>query len=288
MTPAELLWKWLTKRLNQDTLKWLENCVRKIQNDNLDADLFLFFSLAPKKTNKHLLSLDASELQQANFARAGWNPQNWTIEQAARLYILLSSAFDANQFLRRVDQLFNTADVAELVTLYQGLHLYPNEEQFRLRAAEGVRTNMRVVFEAVAHHNPYPAEQLPEGAWNQMVLKALFVGSPLHPIIGLDQRVNKNLAQMLSDYAHERWSAGRNVSPELWRCVGPYATGPLLADVERVLEKGTQTERAAAMLALKVSPDLEARRMFNQSPGLASTITSGALSWQTLESITFA
>ncbi len=45
---------------------------------------------------------------------------------------------------------------------------------------------MRVVFEAVAHRNPYPAEQLPEAAWNQMVLKALFVGSRLAPIVGLD------------------------------------------------------------------------------------------------------
>ena len=87
---------------------------------------------------------------------------------------------------------------------------------------------MRVVFEAVAHRNPYPAEHFAEPAWNQLVLKALFVGSPLDPIVGLDARRNPTLARMLCDYAHERWAASRPVSPELWRCVGPFATGPML------------------------------------------------------------
>lgn len=288
MTPKELLKTWLSKRLDSATLKWLDTSVEKIQQDNLDADLYLFFSLAAKKTNKHLLNLNKAEIQQAHLARPNWQPQYWTNEQAMRIYILLSSGADARQFLRRTEQLFNTADVAELITLYQGLPLYPTADQFRLRAAEGVRTNMRVVFEAVAHHNPYPYEQLPEAAWNQMVLKALFVGSPLYPIVGIDQRVNQSLTHMLSDYAHERWSARRSVSPELWRCFGPYASGVLLDDIQHVLEEGNQTERAAAMLALTSSPDIYAKHLIKQSPALASTIASGALSWKTLESISFA
>ena len=52
---------------------------------------------------------------------------------------------------------------------------------------------------------------------------------------------------MLGDYAHERWAAGRPVSPELWRCVGPFASGALLDDLARVLDSGTPPERAAAL-----------------------------------------
>ncbi len=84
-----------------------------------------------------------------------------------------------------------------------------------------------------------------------MVLKALFVGVALHPIAGLDDRANPALMRMLCDYAHERWAAGRAVSPELWRCVGPHADEAARADLERVLAEGEPGERKAAAWALE-------------------------------------
>jgi len=141
---------------------------------------------------------------------------------------------------------------------------------------------MKVVFEAVAQRNPYPAEQLPEDAWNQMVLKALFVGSTLAPIVGLDGRANATLARMLRDYAHERWSAGRSVSPELWRCVGPFASGPLLADLGRVLDTGTQPERAAAVLALRSASDPEARRLLARHAALCDAVAARGVAWKSI------
>jgi hypothetical protein len=66
---------------------------------------------------------------------------------------------------------------------------------------------MRPVFEAVAHQNPFPAENFPQSAWNHMVLKTVFLDSVLHPIIGLDDRWNDELAGILVNYAHGRWAA---------------------------------------------------------------------------------
>ena len=124
-----------------------------------------------------------------------------------------------------------------------------------------MRSSVKPIFEAVAHRNPYPAEFFDEGAWNQMVLKALFIDSTLAPIQRLDERANPDLAEMLIDYAHERWAAGRPVSAELWRCVGPYAGERALADLERVLSTGTPEERAAAKAALVACPLPRAREL---------------------------
>lgn len=282
MTPEHLLRKWLTGRLDAAALQWVDQSATRLAAANKEADINLAFTLAPRKTGKADMALTAAELAEAERARAGWNPSLLSVDQATRLYLLLACHATGDVFERRLDQLCATADVAELVVLYTGLPLYPEQERYRLRAAEGARTNMKVVFEAVAHRNPYPSEQLADDAWNQLVLKALFVGSALHPIVGLDRRANPVLARMLCDYAHERWSAGRPVSLELWRCVGPYASGSAVEDLNRVLTKGTEPEKKAAALALASSGDPAAARTLAAHPALAGAVANKAISWQSL------
>ena len=111
------------------------------------------------------------------------------------------------------------------------------------------------------------------------MLKALFVGSALAPIVGLDRRANENLARMLSDYARERWSAGRSVSPELWRCVGPFASGKLLDDLARTLESGAPPERAASVLALRDANDPDAARLLDRYAGLREAVAARGIDW---------
>ncbi|MGH8630108.1 MAG: EboA domain-containing protein [Burkholderiales bacterium] len=282
MMPRELLQQWLQRRLPQEAGAWLLDAARRVQSASGDSELLRAVSLVTRRIGKSDLSPTEDELRAAGAARAGWDPRDWSVDQAARIYLLLSMGTDGAVFLRRLDQLCVTADVGELVAFYRGLPLYPDAPRYVLRAAEGVRTNMRAVFEAVAHRNPYPSEQLPEGAWNQMVLKALFVGSRLEPVIGLDARANPALARMLCDYAHERWSAGRPVSPELWRCVGPFAAGDMLADLKRVLDKGTPPERQAAALALSRSRDAAAAELLRSHADLATAVREGRLNWRSL------
>ena len=284
MTPQAALQRWLDQRLDAAGGTWLREAAASVAAAGTDRELFRCVSLVSRKLGKAKLSLDAADMALAEEARPGWDPEPWTIDQAARIRLLLAAATDVDAFVRRLDQLCATADVDELVAFYRGLPLYPEPTRHRLRAAEGLRTNMLVVFEAVAHRNPYPAEQLPEEAWNQMVLKALFVGSTLDPIVGLDTRANASLARMLGDYAHERWAAGRPVSPELWRCVGPFASGPLLADLARVLESGAPPERAAAVLALRSAPDRDARTLLERHAGLRDIVAARGVDWKsTLE-----
>ena len=281
MNPAQLIEQWLETRLPAEAGGWLETTAQALRAGS-DRDFYIAISLVARKIGKADLALTAAELAQAASARPGWDPGDWSLDQAARVYLLLAPGSDGPNFSRRLDQLCITADIGELVAFYSGLPLYPDQPRHVLRAAEGVRTNMKAVFQAVAHRNPYPAEQLPEAPWNQMVLKALFIGISLDPIVGLDRRSNPELARMLRDYAHERWSAGRPVSPELWRCVGPHATGAMLADLGRVLEKGTGPERAAAALALASSPDPEATGLLWAYPDLSIAVTENKVSWQAI------
>jgi hypothetical protein len=280
--PCRLLQTWLARQLPEEGSGWLKEQLGRIVSDGRERDLYVALGMVPRKLGKADLALTEADLADAARARAGWDPRGWSVDQAARIVILMTGGGTGDTFAKRFTQLCRTADVGEQVAFYRGLPLYADPERLEPQAAEGTRTNMRAVFEAVAHRNPYPKEQFSENRWNHMVLKALFVGSTLHPIQGLDERANPPLARMLSDYAHERWAAGRPVSPELWRCVGPHADAEALADLQRVLATGSAVERQAAALALSACPAARAKELLAAAPELVAAIAGGKLSWQTL------
>ncbi len=278
----QLLDTWLRRRLPDDVLTWLEQAQHNAASKSRQS-FFLAFGMVPRKTGKDDLALTEDELAAAQQARPGWHPSTWSIDQAARTRLVLAvPETNVNAYLETLDKLFNAGDVGELVALYQALPVLPYPASHKLRAAEGVRTNMKAVFCAVAHHNPYPAEQLDEGAWNQLVLKCLFIGVPLAPVVGLDDRANPRLMRMLCDYAHERWAAGRPVSPELWRCVGPHADKAALADLQHVLSEGSELEQQAAALALAACPAPQAAESLKAYPELAQQAAQGAFTWETI------
>ena len=218
-----LLFDWLKKRESSIDLPWLERKAKEINHGTSPKTLFTSFSAASRYLNQDKLDLSSEELRTALALETGWNPTNWTLEQAGRTILLLSlTAENASNYLAALDKIIGAADVGEAIAFYQSLVLLPYPEKFQLRAAEGIRSNMTSVFNAVALNNPYPAKYLDDLAWNQMVLKALFVGSPLKLIYGLERRNNQQLSQMLVDYACERLSANRTVSSELWELVMPF------------------------------------------------------------------
>lgn len=276
----ELLRGWLARQLDEAALAWLDEQLGKA--GGADRDLYLAIGLAPRKLGKADLELDAGDLAAADAVRSGWNPAGWSVDQAARVAMLLAAAHDEGGFPGKLEQLCNTADVRELIAFYQGLPLYPNPEAYVARAGEGVRTNMKAVFEAVAHRNPYPAENFDEHTWNQLVLKAVFVGSSLSAIHDFDRRRNEDLARTLVDYAHERWAASRAITPELWRAVGPFIDESMLGDMKRVATSDDPLECQAAVLALRESGMPEALALFNLLPEVVSEVESGRISWETV------
>ena len=279
----DLLDGWIAAASPDDGAAWLREKQAQIADGAADYVFYTSFSAVPRHTGKADLDLSEADREAADAARSGWRPGGWSVDQTGRARLVLSlPADDRGDYLATLERVFTHADMGESVALYQTLPLLPYPEAHRARAAEGLRTNMTAVFNAIALHNPYPAEQFDEGAWNQMVLKAVFVDSPLHAIQGIDERANAKLARMLVDYAHERWAAGRSVTPELWRPVGPFAEGAMLDDLARVLTDGTATERQAAALALSDSPADRADEVLATHPDLRDAVQSGTLTWNAL------
>jgi hypothetical protein len=273
--------KWLRRQLNDVQFAWLENSLGELA-DGRERDLHVVMGLAPRRLGKADLKLSADDLASADAARSGWDPRHWTVDDAARILALLEYSAATDRFPETFMRLCRTAEVGEAIALYRGLPLYEWPEQLEWQAGEGLRTSMRAVFEAIAHRSPYPKEIFSEERWNQMVLKALFIGSSLSPIRGLDERRNPALARTLCDYAHERWAAGRPVTPELWRCVGPFAAGEMVGDLERLASSDDDQERRAAALALSISPDDQASEVLKRLPAEAMMVQAGTLSWDTL------
>lgn len=279
----KLLREWLLRQLDAQGGAWLDAQIAALTQEPSDAALEIALGMIPRRLGKAALSLTDSDLDAAGKALAGWDPRGWNVADAARILLLSGLPAAGRPFAERFRALCRTADVAELIALYRGLPLYPDPAALEEQVGEGLRSNMRGVFDAIAHNNPYPKAHFDNHRWNHMVLKALFIGSPLAPIQGLDERANPELARIMCDFAHERWAAGRPVPFEIWRCVGPFAEGQAIDDLARALASSEALERRAAALALAASPDRRAAQLLRDFPALAGDISDKRLTWATLQ-----
>ena len=280
----KLLRQWLRQSLDDRGNRWVDEKMvffETMQTPRPAKDVFLAFGMAPRVVGKQRLELQMSDRQDAQNLRPGLHIHGWTTDQTARILILLLLPHDdANTYAKTLNQLFTTADVGELTALYSALPLLPHPEALRPQAAEGVRTNMGVVFNALALDNPYPADYLYDPAGNQLVLKAVFVGSPLHRMVRIDERANATLARILRDFAHERWAAGRPVSPEIWRLVTPFVSDLVLPDVRHLFEKGTETEQeTAALMAVRSGHPGLLSLSAEKRPDLVKKAQNGEIGW---------
>ena len=228
---------WLAPRIKADARGWLAEVVARASSGGTSGQraLFIAFGQSARRCGKDELALPAVELAAASRCVPGWDPSRWSVDQTVRTRLVLAlPAADAPDWLATLDSLFAAAGLEELVALYQALPLLPHGDLLAPRVAEGVRSNMKAVFTAVALDNPAPAAWLDEGAWNQLVLKALFVSSPVSRIVRLDRRGNPRLAQMLIDYARERIAAKRPVPLDLWDAARPGCTPAQRADIDKL------------------------------------------------------
>ncbi len=135
----------------------------------------------------------------------------------ARLALLTAALAERTpeQALSLIETLYETGEQREQESVLRALARLPQAARLGSVAIEACRTNSVAVFSALACDNPYPAAHFPELHFNQMVLKALFLGVPVARIAGLDTRKNAELSRMVRAYASERRAAGRPVPADV-------------------------------------------------------------------------
>jgi hypothetical protein len=114
-----------------------------------------------------------------------------------------------------IAELYRTGELREQQSLLRALPMFPDPARFVTTAIESCRTNSPLVFAAIANDNPYPAAHFPALNFNQLVLKAIFLGVPVARIVGLPQRATAELRRMVSEYASERRAAGRPIPSDV-------------------------------------------------------------------------
>lgn len=197
-------------RANERT--FLLESKQKIQEDYRKNFVRIFSSLARKISNE-------SKSLRFNLSCSTAHPliiKDWSTIRLARVWLLSLVEDQKKRYHQFIDQLFEYAEMEELVALYSALNILHYPELWISRCEEGIRSNIGDVQQAIMEQNRYPAKYLSIGAWNQLVLKSFFTEKDILKIVGLFERNNSDLAQAIIDYIYERHSANRAIHPLLW------------------------------------------------------------------------
>lgn len=230
----------------QPSLDWFTEKAKSLETASA---FFLSFGMLKRKVKNGPVNISPqlkSKLQSVNPA---FSEGDWDLVSFCRFAFLLQLGIPDNK--EKIETLLASADIKEQVIIYRSLQYLENAEDFKLNIIDGIRTNMIDVFDAIALENNYAFTYFSEDAWNHMVLKAIFMERPIYRIHGIAQRKNEKLAGILQDFVHERWAAGRVVTPELWRMISGFTTESIIEDLKKAVLNDTDLGKAAAQKVLE-------------------------------------
>jgi hypothetical protein len=273
----------IRQNLSEANWLWLDGKAELVRKGENRSALPEAFARIPGKTGNEKIAPGTIRQTAANMKPGEIYIQDWPIDRLSRVWLLLQiDSSVKTDYLAKTGALFSGASMNEQVALYSALPVLAYPEEWKMRCAEGIRSNIGSVLEAVMYENAYPFFYLDEAAFNQMVLKAFFTDKNVDRIIGLDQRANRELANILADYAHERWAAGRTVNPQLWRLTGKYIDAGNFSDIERLWNTGNAMEKKAALLACSQADYEPARNLWESNGDIKKEIVNKKINWHNL------
>lgn len=276
---APLLWNIIAEQVSEEAQEWL-----KSRETGKPIDIMTAFVAAPRHVPRKLVFPGQHQAEALDKALAGFSVTGWSSVRLVRVWLLTRlDSGNREEYTRNIRTLFDTAEMNELVALYSALPLLRYSETWLATASDAVRSNIGLVLDAIALQNPYPAAYFSEGAWNQLVMKSVFNDKPVHLIYGLEKRANAELARILSDFAHERWAAGRRVAPGVWRLITDFVNDSTIADLKHLLDSAREDDREAGALVCFQSGFPPARELLELYPEIMALAKEGRLNWRNLE-----
>lgn len=223
----------LVDRLAPEEQAWLDDAITAIAAD--PAAIRGRFPAVGRRVGRDPLDPDA---------RVG-DLHAWTVDDAGRLLLLQALGPTIGDELA---DLYRYGDANERRGVLRALPWLDIGDSAIGLVEDALRTNdLRLIAAALG---PYAAEHLDDHAFAHAVLKAVFVGVPLHGVAGLDRRVSPELSRMMAGYVHERVAAGRDVPDEVWPIIDRYPPHEQLSAIEAEAQHPIESRRSAARRAL--------------------------------------
>ncbi len=197
---------WALEACPEENRLWLHQSLRRIESLD-ERELALLFSGAGRRLGHELVGehLEAC------------NTSYWTAADLGRVAALVSSlsASPVSRHRAVTEDLYFRGAASEKRAVLLALPLL-SEAQLHLElAVEACRTNTVSVFSVIACENQFPVRHFDERAFNQLVLKTIFLDLDVHRVVGVTGRLTPLLQQNLLDFRAERQAAGRAVPPGL-------------------------------------------------------------------------
>ena len=227
------LWSALEERVSPERLAWVREAVSEIEAD--PTAVRTRFPMAGRKVGRGPLRPDASPD----------DVHAWTIDDAVRTLMLVALGDRVEDELA---ELYRFGDAAERRGLLRALPYLPVGDRALGLIDDAIRTNdTRLVAAALG---PYATEHLDDAAYDQAVLKCVFIGVPIAPLDGLPARATAGTARMLAAFVHERVAAGRDIPAEVWDVIDRHPPVAELAAIEAERSSEYPDRREAAERAL--------------------------------------
>ncbi len=263
---VELLSQTMDNLLDKNEHAWLNNARQQIKQFKGDLEgaannLCLYTGQTKRKLGTKLLSGEIpSGFNQDSYGQCDKiYLDHWTVSDAARVLLFSETVLSG---LFSTDTLFQVyyrySDGGERESLLKGLPFIQLSSESTEFIIDVARTNSLSLFTALTYKNPWLVVNLPVAAFNQIVLKSLFLGININTLEGLRAARNSDLGRMTADYVQERIDADRDIPDSIWLTVDVcrLTDVAILHWVSALTSNPAQLKTQLALLACRWQPNL--------------------------------